>query len=1032
MMFLLRSRRWRELGFGIAAGLLGLAGVATNAGAANPADEFAVEAWTTEHGLPQSSITAVIQTRGGYILASTYNGLAQFDGARFKVFDTSNTEGMPNSRITALFEDARGDVYVGHDTGEMTRFRDGHFEPVPIRSQWSGGTIYGIAASSNGELWALNIRGEAVRVADGRLIKPTPELAADFSLIPQLFLDAQGRLLVVRNGYVAELTPDGYRKVDFPSNEVRPYRPRLAVTRDGGLWVPGEGRIRKWNGDNWTDDLGIVPWSDAATMTMLETRDGRLLVGTLERGLFIHDPRHGWMNLNRTNGLPHDWVRCLSEDREHNIWVGTSGGLMVLRPRKVVMHSPPDAWEGRPVLAIAPDAHGSVWAATEGAGLYRLTGDTWTHYGGRDGLANLFIWSVLVDRQQRVWAGAWGGGLFCLEKDKFVRRFDLAERGEAVTALKEFPPGTLWIGTDVGLIRVTDDQLERFAPLGGAAAGDVRALEIGSHGELWIGTQGNGLGRFQDGKLQTFRRSEGLPRNFILSLLAEPDGTLWLGMLDRGICRFRNGRFDSITTEHGIPNNVIGHIADDGLGNLWFSSQRGLFRASKSDLHACADGKLATLPTLVFGKAEGLATLACSSGFTPAGFRAADGKLWFPTTRGIAVVNPQAVRQNEVPPSVWIEELLVDGQHAEMRPPPLPGRGPGANLRANRLVELPPGRRSLDVLFTGISFTSPERVQFKYRLEGLDQEWTDAGTRRRVTYPFLPPGEYVFRVKACNGDGLWNESGDALGIIMLPHLWQTWWFRVLLTIVSFAMVGGGVYLGVRRRHRHKLERIARERELERERARIAQDIHDDLGASLTRIGMLSESATEDLNDPPRAVASLGQIYSTARDLTRAMDEIVWAVNPRHDTLDSLANYVTRFAHDFLSTAHIRCRLDAPMQFPDLTVRSEVRHNLFLAFKETLNNAVKHSKASEVRVTLELAAGGLNLVVADNGSGFDPAKALPASTGNRVISGYGIGGIRNRLEQVDGRVEIRSTPGSGTRVELYVPLPELARIRPPAS
>jgi signal transduction histidine kinase len=229
------------------------------------------------------------------------------------------------------------------------------------------------------------------------------------------------------------------------------------------------------------------------------------------------------------------------------------------------------------------------------------------------------------------------------------------------------------------------------------------------------------------------------------------------------------------------------------------------------------------------------------------------------------------------------------------------------------------------------------------------------------------------------------------------------------------------FLESRRRLHRKLERIARERELERERARIAQDIHDDLGASLTRIGMLSQSAAGDLNDPPRATANLNQIYDTARDLTRAMDEIVWAVNPRHDTLESLTNYITRFAHDFLSAAQIRCRLDAPLQVPELTVRSEVRHNLFLAFKEILNNAVKHSGATEVRVKLELPGKGLRLEVIDNGAGFELRKSGPAATGNRVVSGYGIAGIRTRLEQIGGRVTIQTAPGEGARVELYVPV-----------
>ena len=1008
-------------GWGLAA-LIACASVAitltpsARGGAADPANEFAIEVWMTERGLPQNSITALLQTRRGYIWASTYNGIAQFDGERFRIFDSSNTKGLPNSRVTVLFEDAQGDIWIGHDTGDVTRCVQGRFEPVVLAPQWGRSAIHGIRADRAGDVWVLNLRGVALRVRDGRIVPPPPELAEEPVVAPQFVLDAQQRLLIVRNGYIAELTPDGCRRLELADAGTRPYYPRIAPAQAGGFWSPGGGRVQRWDGQAWRDDLGAYPWGEAFVMAMLESTTGQLLVGTLERGVFIYDRALGWMNLNRTNGLPQDWIRAVIEDREQNIWLGTSGGLTVLRPRKVVMHGPPDDWHGRPVQAIARARDGAVWAAPEGAGVYRLLENNWTRFDNSAGLSNLFAWSVLADRTGKIWAGTWGGGLFRWEGNNFVRQFDIAERGEPVTALMDAPDGTLWIGTAAGLLRADAGKLERLARLGGAAAGDVRVLAPGRAGELWIGTQGSGLGRLQEGRLHTFTSAQGLPRDFILSLYQEADRTLWIGTLDRGVARLREGKFSSITTEQGLPNNVIGHIEDDQMGHLWFSSQKGIFRISKNDLNRCANDPTNKLAALVLGKAEGLATLAGSSGFTPSGFRAPDGRLWFPTTRGIAVVNPRAVRTNEVPPSVWVEDVLVDGLRTEIQ------TRPGASGR--RFVELKPGRRQLEINFTGISLTSPERVQFRYRLDRADANWTESASRGPVTYSFLPPGEYTFHVIACNSDGLWNEAGDALDIIVQPHFWQTWWFKTGVVAAGLAAVGGGVWLESRRRLRRKLERIARERELERERARIAQDIHDDLGASLTRIGMLSESATDDLDDRDRAAASLGQIYSTARDLTRAMDEIVWAVNPRHDTLESLTNYVARFAQDFLSAAQIRCRLDTPTRVPELAVRSEIRHNLFLAFKETLNNAVKHSGATEVQVRIELVADGFKLVVADNGMGFTAPRSTATGTSGRVVSGYGLENIRKRLDQIGGRMELDNQPGRGVRVELLVPLPEL--------
>jgi signal transduction histidine kinase/ligand-binding sensor domain-containing protein len=988
----------------------------------NPNDEFAVQAWTTEDGLPQSTVTSLLQTRDGYIWAGTYSGIAQFDGESFHLFDSSHTAGLTNSRVTSMFEDAAGTIWIGHETSDLTRYSNGKFEPVPIHAAWKGGMISGIQADKAGDVWAIDLRGDALRIRDGLLVPPPPELAENPSLVPQLAVDNEGRLLMARNGYVAEITPSGCAKLDFHNQEIRPYYSCITAGRKGGSWIIGEGRVHRWAKQSWQEDLGTFPWENSYAVTMLEMSSGQLLVGTLERGLYIHDPALGWMNLSRTNGLPQDWVRCLMEDREHNIWLGTSGGLVILRPRSVAMRNPPDGWQGRPVQAIAQAKDGTIWAATEGAGLYRMMSNSWENFGLNAGLSNLFAWSVLEDSRNRVWAGTWGGGMYQFERTNFVRKFDMAERGEPVIALMEHPAGTLWIGTGTGLIRCTDDKILRYSFLGGAAAGDVRVLEPGKAAdEIWVGTQGRGLGHLVNGQLQTFHRSDGLPSDFILSLYQETDGKLWIGTLDKGICLYENGKFYAITTE-GLPNASIGHIEDDGLGYLWFSSQRGLFRAEKSELVSCAREKKPQLVVLPFGKAEGLTTLAGTGGFTPSGFRSADGRLWFPTARGIAVVNPRSVRRNSVAPPVRIEEILADGQQLAIRNET--NAHSGGNVPA-KFVKLQPGQRQLEVLFAGLSFTSPEGVQFKYKLENLDENWTIGGTRRRVTYPFLPPGNYTFRVIACNSDGLWNDAGDSVGLVVLPYFWQTLLFKTTSACAGLALVGGTVYLESRRRHRRKLDRIARERELERERARIAQDIHDDLGASLTRISMLSESATGDLDDRARAARSLSQIYSTARDLTRAMDEIVWAVNPRHDTLESLTNYIARFAHDFLSAANIRCRLDVPIGVPDLVVRSEIRHNLFLAFKEALNNAVKHSGASEVRVSIQFEPDKITLIVADNGLGFD-VNNPPSRVNNRPAGGHGIIGIRSRLEQVGGRMEMESKKDQGTKVVFTLSMRDMAQ------
>jgi signal transduction histidine kinase len=371
-------------------------------------------------------------------------------------------------------------------------------------------------------------------------------------------------------------------------------------------------------------------------------------------------------------------------------------------------------------------------------------------------------------------------------------------------------------------------------------------------------------------------------------------------------------------------------------------------------------------------------------------------------------VDPGDVKTNTLTPPVVIEEMKVDGQPV------------GGDLTSAPLLKIPPGRHRFEFRFAGLSFAAPEKVRFKCQLKGMEPGWVDNGTQRVAPYNYIPPGDYVFHVAACNNDEIWNDQGASLAFTVLPYFWQTLSFRILGGVLMVMAGGGVVWLDARRRTRFKLERLERQRAIERERARISKDIHDDLGASLTRITLLSQSARGDLENPEQAALDLDRIYSTARELTRAMDEIVWAVNPKHDTLDSLASYLGRFAQEFLGTANLSCRLDVPVQLPAWPMTSEVRHNLFLAVKEALNNVVKHASAREVRVLLALQADAFTLSLEDDGCGFDPSRPVVAAV-DRLSSGNGLGNMRRRLAEIRGRFQVESASGKGTRVVFVVPV-----------
>jgi ligand-binding sensor domain-containing protein/signal transduction histidine kinase len=967
---------------------------------------YSLRTWQTEDGLPQNSVTALVQTRDGYIWLGTYGGLVRFDGARFVVFDSDNTTALKDNRITSLFEDHNRILWIGHETGNLTRLQSGVFAAVEVPGGWSGGKILRIGADENNDIWLMNKEGLLARLTDGSFV--SPEEGAGPAGLVSFAKDNRGKLWILRAGKLS-IMEKGRLALVYPVEGDRGTLDAICAARDGGVWGLGGGRVRKWK-DAGNEEAGQA-WSLGAITVLQEIQQGELVIGTPASGFYLLSPDGSIQNFSRTNGLGQNWVACFCIDREDNLWVGSgNGGLSLLRPVNFEPVNPPDKWNGMAVLSVSVGS-GGLWIGTEGAGLYHLQNGNWTQFGGEDGLVNRYVWSVLEDGQSRLWAGTWGGGLFLRHGDKFQVAPGLEGNRTPMTALLHGRDGELWVGTGSGLLRYEDGRTVWYGRKQGLKVPDVRAVHEDAERTVWFGMSGGGLGCLKNGLLKQYRKEDGLASDFVLCLHEDAGGALWIGTAN-GLSRLKNEQFSNIGAREGLQRKTISHIEDDGLGSFWLSTEGGILRAEKTELQQCADGKIKKIRCSTYGRGDGLETIDCLSGFQPAGCKTFDGRLWFPTRKGLVVVDPANLRSNPLPPPVYIEDVRLDGA----------AQNPNAKLQTHDgVLKIPPGRHRFDFEYTALSFAAPEKVEFKYRLEGAEPDWIEAGAKRNVTYNFLPPGDYQFHVIACNNDGVWNQDGATLAMTVLPFFWQTWWFKISAYLAGAAVAGGLVWFEARRRHRRKLEMFERQRALERERARIAKDIHDDLGASLTRITMLTQSAHKELESPQAAAGHLRTIYSTARELTRAMDEIVWAVNPKHDTLDSVATYLVRFAQDFLNPAGIRCRLEMPVRLPSCTLNAEVRHNLFLSFKEALNNIAKHADASEVRISLDPTPTSFALSVEDNGKGFIESEvaANAASNGDRLSSGNGLGNMRRRMEEVGGSCLIDTAPGKGTRVKFLV-------------
>ena len=978
--------------------------------AALDTSRFATRNWLREDGLPQNSVTAVAQASDGYMWVGTYSGLARFDGVRFTVFDNNSNPALHNCRVTSLYPAPDGALWIGHENGEVTCYRNGHFAAVDYHAAWPGGKICGMGADGEGDIWLLNDDGLLARIRDGRVLTPPP---GAFHHVLNFAWSPSGVLWVERDGQVSALEHGQLRTFTFDHDRTNSFVGGMGLSRDGGLWISCAGLCQKWKENRWVGPAVECPWGQDPLTQLLETQTGLLVASTSDRGLFVVNPdgsmapSHYW----RANGFAADWIISLADDREGNLWAATgNAGLAWLRPSVIERVNPPDQWQGRAVQSVTVGRDGAVWAGTEGAAVYQFQAGTWKHFNVSNGLTNYYVWSVAEDEQGNLWAGTWGGGLY----EKRGEIFHLADGFDPVappiTAIFCEAPGCLWLGTAQGLVHYEAGRSTLYAQ-----DQPVRTVLKDRSGAVWFGMSGGGMGRVKEGVVRHFGKGDGLLSDFVQCFHEDDSNAMWIGTFGGGLSRYKDGRLTTISSRQGLADNIICDIEEDGLGYYWMSSYSGLLRVRKASLDQCADGLSKVVECDTFGISDGMPTLECSGGSQPSGWHSADGLLWFATSRGVVTVHPRDVKYNPLPPSVIIEKMIVDGK---LMPD---------GLTSHSHLRIPPGQHRLEFDYTGLSFAAPEKVCFKHRLENLETGWIDAGTERRVDYNYIPPGNYVFHVIACNNDGVWNETGAEIAFTMLPYFWQTTWFHVLGGVSTVLVVSAGVWFDTRRRMRRKVELLQRQQAVERERTRIAKDIHDDLGASLTRINLLSQTARRDMADPPQTVNNLDQICVTARQLTRAMDEIVWAVDPQHDSLDSLASYLGKLIHEVLGGSGVRCRLDFPGNLPAWPVTAEVRHNLFLACKEALHNALKHAHPTEVRISLALEPAAITVTVNDNGCGFNPVILTDAANGSHPRPRLnGLLNMRKRLEQIGGSCEIQTQPGQGTQVKFFFPVGEMVK------
>jgi len=994
-----------------------------------------------EQGLSQSTVFTIAQDSTGFMWFGTEDGLNRYDGYTCTVYRSNpqDSNSISDIAIRKLYVDHWGILWIITLSGKLDRYDPVldsfiHYEFANSTSPGSKIRVVDITEDRERKLWCGSGKGMLFSYDrdNDRFIEFHLNAAKnlpDEIHLQCLFADISGTMWMG--------TWEGLIELNLSSSDLRLYNSSsqknsiggnlifdISEDSSGGIWLASaDGGVSVFSRANNSfrsfrysseSKRGI---SSDRILSIYTDRYSNIWIGTLDRGVDLFRTKENVFTNYRHNpdykfSIGNGAIFSIFEDRSGSIWFGTSSGGVSKYDRKrqnfsQISHDVTDAssLSSNVILSICPDSRGALWIGTDGGGLnMRLPGENkFKHFfKNTSEFGSNSVTTVYEDRSGKIWVGtdpginSSAGIVFNYDRksDSFFK-FDKINLGlGGIAAFFEDSYGDLWIGTSAdgvrryikskGLITEYKHDQHDSASLSGNSAFEIFE---DSYGDLWIGTIQKGLNKFIRSN-RIFKRylydpqdSSTISNNSVWCITEDYNGTLWLGTWGGGLNMYLRDSesFRHFTIKDGLPSNVIYAIIPDSTGNLWISSSRGISRLNTL-----------TMEIKNFDGSDGLQNLEFNQGAFAEG---KDGTLYFGGTNGVTYFHPELITQNSFEPPVVLTNFKIFD-----KPFPL-----DESINFTKQVFLSYNQNFFSFEFAALDYTAPEKNEYMYMLEGVDKDWVKSGTRRFANYTDVAPGEYTFRVRGSNNDGIWSKNEAAISIIIAPPFWQTWWFRII-GLAFIAMVLYAI-------HKYRLNKLL---EIERTRVRIARDLHDDVSATITGMVYFSDAIDKEIGEKksPMLKKLVSLIHESAANVQESMSDIIWSINPENDKWESVLPKFRRYVSDLCESRGINYKIDIPESVNIKPLDMERRRNFWLIYKEMVTNAVKHSRCTELIISILIKDDKLNLIVSDNGKGFNIGK---------ISAGNGVNNIRSRSNILKGDVQLASSAGEGTRWELSVPV-----------
>lgn len=977
--------------------------------------QFRFDTYTTDDGLPQNGVRAITQTPDGYLWFTTFDGLVRFDGLRFTVFGKNNSKYLPSNRFYLLKAEPDGTLFAGIENGGVAVYRDGIFKTFTTNDGLPSNSIAKIRTDIHGELVFESHDGNAY-YRDGSIVPAPADAMPNNGLF---YVGKTSGLWLYGDIGVKQITREG-KTIDYPIklNYFSKNYSGISMFEDlrGDVWMgdaTGVHRMRNGELTTYTNSDGVPP--NTILRPALEDGEGGLWFtsgwfGYVEKFGLVRFYNGEFSVYGTEAGLKDLTVRNIFKDNEGTIWAASDSGLAHLRRQMIKAYSVKDGLAFREVYPMLQTANGDIYAGTM-QGLSRYRDGKFEDVATVRSVNYVSISALGEGSNGDIWVGD-SVGLLKLENDR-LRKID-AVHDISIAAITEDKNGNLWIGSDKGVFGIRDEKVfVHLTTANGLPSNDVKTIKQFRSGDLWIGTYGGvamisgdvGVSPSVDrlsATITKYTENDGLAGDRVRTIYEDSDGMIWIGTYDSGISRFHDGKFANFTVAQGLFNDGAFQILEDKRRNFWISSNRGVYRVSRDELNAVADGTMPRVNSAAFGKADGMLSSECNGGRQNAGIAAADGKLWFPTQDGVIEIDPEAVTTNPIAPPVHIETVLV-------------GREP---VDLSKEVDLNANADTLEIRYTGISFIKPEQIKFRYRFEGLSDNFTDVGTVRELYFPSLPAGRYLFHVIAANADGVWNEDGATIAINVIAPFWRRGWFIATVAVLLLGLIFLGFYLRVRQADsRRRVQEDFSRRLLasqEQERQRIAAELHDSIGQSLLIIKNRAFMALSDLDERENVREQLEELSGSAASAIDECREISYNLRPisieRFGLTASIAAIFERIEE--LTGAVVSIEADSI----DGIFSSENEINIYRIVQECVNNIIKHSEATAARLEISRSDHTVSMQIRDNGRGFGDSLTAENDPG-----GFGMLSIAQRIKMLGGTHTIESTSDEGTSISITIPL-----------